>query len=99
VQSVVRLMVRVIKALPIGGEFAVIVSRESGGPKVICAFADGLDAGIFAKAAGGAPGDHPTPILLDGALERRLTELSGPPAKNHSARKPLEVYSSTKALR
>jgi hypothetical protein len=39
-QSAQRLLVRVIRKLPITGEFAVTVCRQSGKREILCAFGD-----------------------------------------------------------
>ena len=48
-QSAQRLMVRLIRNLPTHGEFAVMVSRQSGQREILCAFGDGSDAALVRK--------------------------------------------------
>jgi len=48
-QSAHRLLVRLIKNLPTQGEFAVMVSRQSGKREILCAFGNSSDAALVAR--------------------------------------------------
>ena len=70
-QSAQRLMVRLIKNLPTHGEFAVMVSRQSGQREILCAFGDGSDAALVAKAAGASMSDRVRyAFMLDESAEQ-----------------------------
>ena len=79
-QSAQRLMVRLIRNLPTQGEFAVMVSRQSGQREILCAFGDGSDAALVAKAAGASMSDRVRcSFMLDSSAERKLLKIAGPP--------------------
>jgi hypothetical protein len=79
-QSAQRLMVRLIRNLPTHGEFAVMVSRQSGQREILCAFGDGSDAALVAKAAGASMSDRVRySFMLDSSAERKLLKIAGPP--------------------
>ena len=90
--SAVRLLVRVIRKLPIQGEFAVAISRQRGQREVVCAFGDHSDAGLMAKITGAsAANDHRgirtrRTFTLDSATEQELTKVAGLPAKRRRPR-------------
>jgi hypothetical protein len=79
-QSAQRLMVRLIRNLPIHGEFAVMVSRQSGQCEILCAFGNGSDVALVANAAGAAMSDRARySFVLDESAERNLLKIAGPP--------------------
>jgi hypothetical protein len=79
-QSAQRLLLRLIRKLPIQGDFAVMVSRQSGQREILCAFGDSSDAALVAKAASGSKSDLVRySFMLDGSAERRLLKIAGPP--------------------
>ena len=79
-QSAQRLMVRLIRNLPTQGEFAVMVSRQSGQREILCAFGYGSDAALVAKAAGASMSDRVRySFMLDSSAERKLLKIAGPP--------------------
>ena len=79
-QSAQRLMVRLIRNLPTHGEFAVMVSRQSGQREILCAFGDGSDAALVAKAASASMSDRARySFVLDESAERNLLKIAGPP--------------------
>jgi hypothetical protein len=79
-QSAQRLLVRLIRNLPTHGEFAVMVSRQSGQREILCAFGDGSDAALVAKAAGASMSDRVRySFMLDSSAERKLLKIAGPP--------------------
>ena len=79
-QSAQRLMVRLIRKLPAHGEFAVMVSRQSGQREILCAFGYGSDAALVAKAAGASMSDRVRySFMLDSSAERKLLKIAGPP--------------------
>ena len=78
--SAQRLMVRLIRNLPTHGEFAVMVSRQSGQREILCAFGDGSDAALVAKAACASMSDRARySFVLDESAERNLLKIAGPP--------------------
>ena len=90
-QSVVRLLVRLIRKLPIQGEFAVTVSRKSGQREVLCAFGDSSDAGLMAKTTGaseeiGGLGRRWV-FTLDHVVEQEITKIAGLPPKRNPPRR------------
>jgi hypothetical protein len=79
-QSAQRLMVRLIRKLSTKADFAVTVSRQSGQPEILCAFADSSDARLFASIANASVSDCARySFLFDGAAERKLLKIAGPP--------------------
>ena len=85
-QSAQRLLVRLIKKLPTHGEFAVMISRQSGQREILCAFADSSDAAVVAKAASASMSDRARySFVLDEAAECNLLKIAGPP-EPHRAR-------------
>ena len=79
-QSAQRLMVRLIRNLPTQGEFAVMVSRQSGQCEILCAFGDSSDAALIAKAANASMSDRARySFVLDESAERNLLKIAGPP--------------------
>ena len=79
-QPAQRLLVRLIRKLPTQGEFAVMVSRQSGQREILCAFGDGSDAALVAKAAGASMSDRVRySFILDSSAERKLLKIPGPP--------------------
>ena len=79
-QSAQRLLVRLIRKLPTHGEFAVMVSRQSGQCEILCAFGDSSDAALVAKAASASKSDRARySFVLDGSVERNLLKIAGPP--------------------
>ena len=79
-QSAQRLLVRLIRKLPTQGEFAVMVSRQSGQCEILCAFGDSSDAALIAKAANASKSDRARySFVLDDAAERNLLKTAGPP--------------------
>ena len=85
-QSAQRLMVRLIRKLPVHGEFAVTVSRQSGQREILCAFADSSDAALVAKVASASMSDRVRySFVLDESAERKILKIAGPP-EPHRAR-------------
>ena len=87
-QSAIRLLVRLIRKLPIKGSFAVAVSRQSGQRKVVCAFGDSSDADLMAWITGATVAtdrrDAPPVFTLDHNKEDELTRIAGlPPARRY----------------
>jgi hypothetical protein len=79
-QSAQRLLVRLIKKLPTHGEFAVMVSRQSGQREILCAFGDSSDGAVVAKAANASKFDRARySFVLDESAERKLVKIAGPP--------------------
>jgi hypothetical protein len=79
-QSAQRLLVRLIKKLPTHGEYAVMVSRQSGQREILCAFGDSSDAAVVAKAANASQSDRARySFVLDEWAERKLVKIAGPP--------------------
>jgi hypothetical protein len=79
-QSAQRLLLRLIRKLPIHGDFAVMVSRQSGQREILCAFGDSSDAALVAKAARASMSDRARySFVLDGSAERKLLKIAGPP--------------------
>ena len=79
-QPAQRLLVRLIRKLPTQGEFAVMVSRQSGQREILCAFGDGSDAALVAKAAAASRSDRERySLVLDESAERKLLKIAGPP--------------------
>ena len=79
-QSAQRLLVRLIRKLPTQGEFAVMVSRQSGQCEILCAFGDSSDAALIAKAANASKSDRARySFVLDDAAERNLLKTAGLP--------------------
>jgi hypothetical protein len=79
-QSAQQLMVRLIRKLSTKADFAVTVSRQSGQREILCAFADGSDARLFASITNASVSDCARyPFLLDGSAERKLLKIAGPP--------------------
>jgi hypothetical protein len=78
--SAQRLLVRLIRNLPTRGEFAVMVSRQSGQREIICAFGDSSDAAVAAQATGASMLARARySFVLDGSAERKLLKIAGPP--------------------
>jgi hypothetical protein len=79
-QSAHRLLVRLIKNLPTQGEFAVMVSRQSGKREILCAFGNSSDAALVARAARASmSGRARYSFVLDGSAERELIKIAGQP--------------------
>jgi hypothetical protein len=79
-QSAQRLMVRLIRNLPTRGEFAVMVSRQSGQREILCAFGDSSDAALVAKAARASRSDRARySFVLNESAEQKLLKIAGPP--------------------
>ena len=73
-------MVRLIRNLPTHGEFAVMVSRQSGQREILCAFGDNSDAALVAKAASASRSDRARySFVLDKLAEQKLFKIAGPP--------------------
>ena len=82
-QSAQRLLVRLIRKLPTHGEFAVTVSRQSEQREILCAFGDGSDAALVAKAANASKSDRLRySFMLDGSAELKILKIAGPPEKH-----------------
>ena len=83
--SAMRLLARLIRKLEIKGSFAVAISRQSGGRKVMCAFGDRSDADLMVKITGASVADEPrgarAVFTLDHAAEQDLTKIAGLPPK------------------
>ena len=78
--SAQRLLVRLIRKLPPHGEFAVMVSRQSGQREIMCAFGDSSDAALAAQATGASMLDRARySFVLDGLAERKLLKVAGAP--------------------
>ena len=85
-QSARQLLVRLIRKLPVHGEFAVMVSRRSGQREIHCAFGDSSDAAVVAKAARASMSDRIRySFVLDESAERKILKIAGPP-EPHRAR-------------
>jgi hypothetical protein len=79
-QSAQRLLLRLIRKLPTQGEFAVMVSRQSGQREILCAFGDSSDTALIAKAANASKSDRARySFVLDESAERNLLKIAGPP--------------------
>jgi len=79
-QSAHRLLVRLIRKVTTKRDFAVTVSRQSGEREVLCAFADGSDARLFANITNASVvGGARYSFLLDESAEEKLAEIAGPP--------------------
>ena len=78
-QSAQRLLVRVIRKLPITGEFAVTVCRQSGKREILCAFGGSSAAAVVAEAAKAtkAPMSDRAPRSVD-CLARHSTSVCSP---------------------
>jgi hypothetical protein len=86
-QSAQRLMVRLIRKLPVHGEFAVTVSRQSGQREIMCAFGDSSDVALVAKVTNASVScGARRSFVLDGSTERKLSEIAGPPEKHRQPR-------------
>jgi len=82
-QSAQRLLVRLIRKLPLLGEFAVTVSRQSGKREILCAFGDSVDAEMVAHAVKAVKAPMSArarySFVLDRKAERKLTKMAGTP--------------------
>jgi hypothetical protein len=89
-QSAQRLLLRLIRKLPIHGEFAATISRQNGKREILCAFRDSSDAAVAAKIAKAAKA--PTSdrarysFVLDERAEQNLTKIAGPPESRRQPR-------------
>jgi hypothetical protein len=85
--SAQRLLVRLIRKLSTKADFAVTVSRHSGQREILCAFADGSDARLFASIANASEaGCARYSFLLDEFAEERLLKVAGPPEPHRKFR-------------
>jgi hypothetical protein len=94
-QSAQRLLVRLIRKLPTQGEFAVMVSRQSGQCEILCAFGDGSDAALIAKAANASKSNRVRySFVLDESAEGNLLEIAGPPEPYRPRVSPVPFFSA-----
>jgi hypothetical protein len=94
-QPAQRLLVRLIRKLPTQGEFAVMVSRQSGQREILCAFGDGSDAALVAKAAAASRSDRERySLVLDESAERKLLKIAGPPEPHRPRAKAYDRWQS-----
>ena len=94
-QSAQRLMVRLIRKLPAHGEFAVTISRQNGQREILCAFGDGSDAALVAKAANASQADRARySFMLDDSAERNLLKIAGPPEPHRPRATPYDRWQS-----
>jgi hypothetical protein len=75
-----RLFTRLVR-----GRFAVIIERSRGHVEILCSFEDAADADAVARLVGASRVNSHTgwasqrAFLVDGEMERRLSEAAGPP--------------------
>jgi hypothetical protein len=77
-------LTRLFKRL-VRGRFAVIIERSRGHAEILCSFEEAADADAFARLVGAFPISSHTgwasqrAFLVDGEMERQLSEAAGPP--------------------